>query len=348
MSSTDGNPSNLSKKMTREECFKNNYNFSPPFDDKNTTLFNEFDVPSKKKKITYAPSEEMKIPEHFFYREVKQISRNIEDFMCLSCGTKPSSSLYSNSSVKIEIVKLTPDGGSWLIHAHRYKPSFPPKSLISTKSLFQQQWETHPSERKCLGKIYGRICFENRWSQSYGVSYSYSGYRESEQADYNTNTHRPIHEDPILEEFINEINHILATSISFDQEKTKNDKESIDKVAHQNNGALHRCYNGCLKNWYLPEHTLAAHSDDEKQMRPNSPIFSLSWGGPRRFVIKPKLNKTGYKHLDLMIHDGDLIVMGGAMQNTHTHEVPKWRKTIDPPTGNRINWTVREFLSNNP
>mmetsp|Transcript_20422 Transcript_20422/g.29115 ORF Transcript_20422/g.29115 Transcript_20422/m.29115 type:complete len:111 (-) Transcript_20422:961-1293(-) len=99
----------------------------------------------------------------------------------------------------------------------------------------------------------------------------------------------------------------------------------------------------------MPEHTIASHSDDERSMKNQSPIFSLSWGGPRRFVVRPKTTSSNkYSNCscaDITLHSGDLLVMGGSLQQTHTHEIPKWRKTKDlyVPT-RRINWTVRAFL----
>jgi alkylated DNA repair dioxygenase AlkB len=100
----------------------------------------------------------------------------------------------------------------------------------------------------------------------------------------------------------------------------------------------------------MPEHTIAAHADDEGSMKHQSPIFSLSWGGPRRFVVRPKLkykSNGNYRNADITLHSGDLLIMGGSLQQTHTHEVPKWRKTKDPYVpGRRINWTVRAFVDN--
>jgi len=79
-------------------------------------------------------------------------------------------------------------------------------------------------------------------------------------------------------------------------------------------------------------------------MNPDAPIFSLSWGGPRRFVLKPKKNVVGIAR-DFVLRDGDLLVMGGTTQKTHKHEVPKWRKTKDHfLPGKRINWTLRAFV----
>jgi hypothetical protein len=101
---------------------------------------------------------------------------------------------------------------------------------------------------------------------------------------------------------------------------------------------------------YEPEHNIAAHADDESSMRHNAPIFSISWGGPRRFVVKPIIRKGGTRSngatdADILIRDGDLVVMGGTLQQTHKHEVPPWRKTKDTFIARRrINWTVRSFL----
>ena len=101
-------------------------------------------------------------------------------------------------------------------------------------------------------------------------------------------------------------------------------------------------YNACLQNWYTPDDTMGLHSDDEDYLCPEFPIFSVSWGGPRRFLLSPKdkaitINKTA----EVCLTEGDLLIMGGACQLTHKHQVPKLRVTKDPPTWNRINWTIR-------
>ena len=115
-------------------------------------------------------------------------------------------------------------------------------------------------------------------------------------------------------------------------------------------------YNGCLQNWYEPIDTIGRHSDDEKSMKQGLPIFSLSWGGPRRFVFYRRQrenqqqtntntsSKGDKQKVELLLEDGDLLVMGGTCQDTHKHEVPKVRVTLDPLTSRRINWTVRSFV----
>ena len=102
-------------------------------------------------------------------------------------------------------------------------------------------------------------------------------------------------------------------------------------------------YNACLQNWYEPSHTIGLHADDEKQMDNRLPIFSLSWGGTRRFLLRPKFKPTGEGVSEFFLTSGSLFVMGGTTQSTHKHEIPKWRKTKDPPTSRRVNYTMRAF-----
>lgn len=99
--------------------------------------------------------------------------------------------------------------------------------------------------------------------------------------------------------------------------------------------------NGCLQNWYEPEDTIGLHADDERALVSGSPIVALSWGATRRFLIKPI--KDG-RRVDLELEDGDLLIMGGTMQQTHKHEIPLRRKTKDKyEPGRRISWTFRNF-----
>ena len=101
-------------------------------------------------------------------------------------------------------------------------------------------------------------------------------------------------------------------------------------------------YNAVLMNWYEPDHTIGSHADDESNLEADLPIFSYSAGGTRRFCFHPKAG--GALVLDLLLESGDLLVMGGAMQQTHKHSVPKIRKNLDTfVPRNRINFTVRAF-----
>merc|ERR1712178_439214 len=130
--------------------------------------------------------------------------------------------------------------------------------------------------------LYGKLCYETRFSQSWGVSYKYSG---------STNKARPLSESPFVQKLIHECNLLAAERGP---------------------------YNGCLQNWYEPRHAISLHSDDERTMRPGSPIFSLSWGGSRRFVLRSKGGTSSlHEKVEIMLEDGDLLVMGGSRQLTH-------------------------------
>lgn len=201
-----------------------------------------------------------------------------------------------------EPVYLTGNSSSWYILAKAWLPSPSP-------ARFKQEWEKHPKDRHTL-KLFGRTVQEKRWSQAWGVSYSYSGA---------TNEARPLDESEMVQLLLKRANE-LTTEL-----QTETDTDP---------------YNGCLQNWYKPDDTIGLHADDEKAMRQEYPIFSLSWGGTRRFLLRERKSK---KKTELWLEDGDLLVMGGTCQVTHQHEVPKRRVTMDPPTSDRINWTIRAF-----
>jgi alkylated DNA repair dioxygenase AlkB len=199
-------------------------------------------------------------------------------------------------------VYLTKD--SWYILAKGWMPSTP--------AAFREEWRLHPEKRHPL-KLFGRIVHEKRWSQSWGVSYTYSGA---------TNVARPLHESNMVQLLIQKAND-LTTTLRGNTEP----------------------YNGCLQNWYEPDDTIGLHADDEKAMRRECPIFSLSWGGTRRFLFR---NKASKHKTELWLEDGDLLVMGGSCQETHKHKVPERRVTMDLPTSDRINWTIRAFYDLKP
>ena len=197
-----------------------------------------------------------------------------------------------------DVYYLTADRESWYLLKRKWLPS----------DDFDAEWKIHPTKRHLL-KLFGKTVQENRWSQSWGVSYAYSGSK---------NIARPLEESKFVVTLIakaNEMTRGLTTTKS--------------------------PYNGCLQNWYEPDDTIGLHSDDERSQRHDCPIWSLSWGGTRRFLFRQRSDKK--VKAEIYLSDGDLLIMGGTCQQTHYHEVPKQRVTMDPPTSNRINWTVRAF-----
>ncbi|GMI37212.1 hypothetical protein TrRE_jg6189 [Triparma retinervis] len=218
-----------------------------------------------------------------------------------------------NKKLQGDLFYLTDDAASWVIHKRKFK--LPPSS-----NDFDSAWSSHPSSYHKL-KVFGREVSENRysqhWSSKHGEGYSYSGTR-SVALCYKDGE---IPGARAVEELTSCCNELTAGA-----------------------GGGGERYNACLQNWYEQQHTIGLHADDERQMDPEMPIFSLSWGGTRRFLLRPKEKPTGEGVREFFLESGSLLVMGGTCQKTHKHEVPKFRKTKDPPTSRRINWTVRAFL----
>ncbi|KAL3943616.1 MAG: hypothetical protein SGBAC_002325 [Bacillariaceae sp.] len=247
---------------------------------------------------------------------------------------------------------------SWILHVPHWFPSNTGPAyrrsiggenitdkLCSTPPVqdFQAEWNLHPVMRKQL-KIFGRQVSEKRWSQAWGKPLSYSG-----MIDQND---RPLDQSPNLPFLVQQVNNIMKCATVDGEER----KDHTDKKGQVNSGLSFYEYNACLQNWYLPEDSIGLHSDDESYLYSNYPIFSISWGGTRRFLLRPKQlqnttsstsngsNKnrttTALEPVEVWLEDGDLLIMGGACQKTHKHEVPKPRKK-DPATTNRISWTIR-------
>jgi alkylated DNA repair dioxygenase AlkB len=98
-------------------------------------------------------------------------------------------------------------------------------------------------------------------------------------------------------------------------------------------------YNACLLNLYHNgDEGMGWHSDDEKEIIPNSSIASLSLGAERKFSIKHKISKETQS---ILLEHGSLLEMLGTFQKNWLHSMPKSKKIIAP----RINLTFRQMLS---
>jgi alkylated DNA repair dioxygenase AlkB len=118
-------------------------------------------------------------------------------------------------------------------------------------------------------------------------------------------------------------------------------------------------FNHVLLNYYRDgrDH-MGMHADDEAELGQDPLIAAISLGVTRRFVIEPKRRerreekgrdgrrgrrrKSPEGRQTLLLHHGSLMVMGGDMQHTWRHGVPKMgaRETSGP----RINITFRTLL----
>lgn len=99
------------------------------------------------------------------------------------------------------------------------------------------------------------------------------------------------------------------------------------------------CFNSCLLNLYHNgSEGMAWHSDDERDLKQEEPIASLSFGAPRDFCFK---HKRSAEKRTLVLEHGSLLVMKGATQRHWLHALPK-RKGVKTP---RINLTFRVMVS---
>ncbi|MBO0329419.1 alpha-ketoglutarate-dependent dioxygenase AlkB family protein [[Muricauda] lutisoli] len=99
-------------------------------------------------------------------------------------------------------------------------------------------------------------------------------------------------------------------------------------------------YNSCLLNLYHSgEEGMGWHSDDEKELKRNGAIASLSFGAERKFVFK---HKTTKEKVELRLDHGSLLVMKGTTQEHWLHRLPPTKKVGTP----RINLTFRTIETN--
>jgi len=96
-------------------------------------------------------------------------------------------------------------------------------------------------------------------------------------------------------------------------------------------------YNSCLLNFYQNgSEGMGWHSDDERSIVPQSSIACLSLGAIRKFSFKHKHTK---ETVSLLLENGSLLNMRGAVQENWHHQLPKSKKV----TRQRISLTFRRM-----
>lgn len=99
-------------------------------------------------------------------------------------------------------------------------------------------------------------------------------------------------------------------------------------------------FNACLLNLYHNGNEgMGWHSDDERELKKNGAIASLSLGATRKFSFRHKDTKETHS---LLLENGSLLVMEGTTQTYWQHALPKTKKVVSP----RINLTFRTMGSN--
>lgn len=97
-------------------------------------------------------------------------------------------------------------------------------------------------------------------------------------------------------------------------------------------------FNSCLLNLYHNgTEGMAWHSDDEKDLKKNGAIASLSFGAERKFAFKHKKSK---KKIIFTLENGSLLVMKDNTQSNWLHSLPTTKKIVSA----RINLTFRTIL----
>lgn len=135
------------------------------------------------------------------------------------------------------------------------------------------------------------------WVADQGLSYTYSGIKKNPQA--------------------------WSTSLL----EIKRDLESF--CGHQFNSCLLNLYHGGAEG-------MSWHSDDEKELDPNAPIASLSFGGKRKFSFRHKKDNDQFS---IHLEDGSLLLMQPPTQRFWQHALLKTKVPIAP----RINLTFRKI-----
>jgi alkylated DNA repair dioxygenase AlkB len=97
-------------------------------------------------------------------------------------------------------------------------------------------------------------------------------------------------------------------------------------------------FNACLLNLYHNgSEGMAWHSDDEKDLKNNGAIASLSFGSERRFNFKHKKTK---EKTSLVLQHGSLLVMKNETQTHWLHSLSTTTKIRKP----RVNLTFRTII----
>lgn len=112
--------------------------------------------------------------------------------------------------------------------------------------------------------------------------------------------------------------------------------EEIKSIVEEKTGEI---YNSCLLNLYHSgEEGMGWHSDNEKELKKNGAIASVSFGAERKFSFKHKQDKTT---LSILLENGSLLVMKDEIQSFWKHKLSV-SKLIQSP---RINLTFRTVIN---
>ena len=94
-------------------------------------------------------------------------------------------------------------------------------------------------------------------------------------------------------------------------------------------------FNSVLLNYYRNgTDSMGLHADNEKELGENPVIASVSFGATRKMIFRKSNSK---EKQTILLQEGDLLVMKGALQHHWKHELPKAKNVEEP----RLNLTFR-------
>ena len=97
-------------------------------------------------------------------------------------------------------------------------------------------------------------------------------------------------------------------------------------------------FNSCLINLYHDgSEGMAWHSDNERELKQNGAIASVSFGAERNFSFK---HQKSNEKVSLILQNGSLLIMKNETQQHWVHCLPTSKKIILP----RINLTFRTII----
>ena len=125
--------------------------------------------------------------------------------------------------------------------------------------------------------------------------------------------------------------HIKKTALYWN-DTLKRIKNTIEDISGET-------YNSCLLNLYHNgEEGMGWHTDNEKELKKEGAIASVSFGAVRKFTFK---HKNTQEKLELTLDNGSLLVMKGTTQTHWLHRLPPSKKINAP----RINLTFRTIIT---
>jgi alkylated DNA repair dioxygenase AlkB len=208
---------------------------------------------------------------------------------------------------ELDLIRIVPNCEEKVVYLNEDKSSWIKFKKIGkddqlglTMNEFEQLWKQKP-DKKLQIKIAGKLIDCPRYSKSYLQPYKFSG-----------------------------LNHEADLDIP----------ERIGQLLVYCQQNLNSNLNQCLVNWYESDGSIGKHSDDTKQLKPDSEIFSFSFGpATRTFILEPKKKDVNKKIYHIQLEHNTFVIMGGKCQQTHYHSVPKCNNDFN----RRLNVTFRCF-----